>query len=178
MLFKTTVTEWKGIGRASRVIVKALGTEFVLNINCVSHLLPFGTGSEFFYRPNTTDRKVGYEKIYCTTPYLTVKQEYDVVPVSIGVELSIYPDNDLNKTPFNMWINLNDFGYAWAHNPYPQYSWLVYYMAGGKEKRILIDKTLDELLDVDNPFTALNTQWFVFVDPLEEIHPTWFIRVA
>ena len=177
MLFLTTVIDWEGIGRGSHVIDKRVGTEYVLDINNVSNLKPEGTGCRFWYLVNTTNRKTGYEEIHCTTPYLTVHEEFDVGPISSALELSVFPDNNIAKPPFTTYINIYDFSYAWAHNPYPQYSWLVYCPKGSREKRILVDMTLIELVGMDNQFDENNVQWWFYVDPLEEIFPNKFIRV-
>jgi hypothetical protein len=178
MLFKTTVTAWRGIGRDSRVINKALGTEYVLDVNNVSSLKALGTGSEFLYQVNPSDRKTGYEKIECTTPHNIVREEFNIAPFSKVLQLSVFPFDNPQQTPFIIYIDVYDFSYAWAHITNPDISWLVYCQKGGKVKRVLVDMTLDELLGVDNIFDENNVQWFWFVDPLEEIVPTKFIRVA
>jgi uncharacterized protein (TIGR02145 family) len=152
MLFLTTVTDWKGVGRNTHIISKETGTPYVFDINNVTNLRENGAGSRFTYAVGATNRKTGHEEVFCNTPYLT-------------------------KVPFTIFIDIHDFCYAWSHNPYPQYSWLIYSAKGSGEKRILVDMTLSELLQLDNQFDENNVQWFDFVDPLEEIHPTWFIRV-
>jgi uncharacterized protein (TIGR02145 family) len=177
MLFLTTVTDWKGVGRNTHIISKETGTPYVFDINNVTNLRENGAGSRFTYAVGATNRKTGHEEVFCNTPYLTVKQEFDILPLSNTLELSVYPNNDLTKVPFTTYIDIHDFCYAWSHNPYPQYTWLVYSAKGSGEKRILVDMTLSELLQLDNQFDENNVQWFTFVDPLEEIHPTWFIRV-
>ena len=176
MLFLTRVLDWRGVGRNTHIIDKATGTDYVFDINNVTNLRENGAGSRFTYAVSTT-RKTGHEEVFCTTPYLTIKQEFDILPLSNTLELSVYPNNDLTKVPFTTFIDIHDFCYAWAHNPYPQYTWLVYSAKGSGEKRILVDMTLSELLQLDSVFDETNVQWFEFVDPLEEIHPTWFIRV-
>jgi len=169
MLFKTKISFWGGVGREDRVIVNALGTDYVLNINKVSNLKTFGTGSEFLYTPNATDRKAGYSKVICDTPVATIRDEYDVDPTSSVLTLSVFTNSDLNKPLFTTYISIYDFAYAWSHNPYPQYTWLVYCMKGGKEKRVLVNMGLVDLLYYDTPSGESNIQWFVFVDPNEEI---------
>jgi len=177
MLFKTTVTSWLGIGRDKHVIIKQTGTQYVFDINNVSNIQPEGTGSKFRYLVSTVNRKTGYDEIHCTASVADVKGEYGVAPLSNILELSVFPNNDVTKTPFTTRIDIHDFGYAWPHNPYPQYTWLVYSAKGSKEVRVLVDMTLEDLLQLDTPFDETNIQWYSFVDPLEEIHPTWYIRV-
>ena len=177
MLFKTTVTSWIGVGRDKHVIVKQTGTQYVLDINNVSNIQPEGTGSKFRYLVSTVNRKTGYDEIHCTADSVVIKDEYSVPPASNILELSIFPNNDVTKTPFTTRIDVHDFGYAWSHNPYPQYSWLVYSVKGVKVVRVLVDMTLDDFVDLDNPVSELNAQWFFFVDPTETIQPTWYIYV-
>ena len=177
MLFLTTVTRWLGVGRGDHVVDKQTGTQYVFDINNVSNLKEEGTGCQFNYLVSTNNRRTGYDEIHCTSPYITVRNEFDVLPISNTLELSYFPNNDVTKTPVTAYIDIHDFCYAWSHNPYPQYSWLVYSVKGLKDKRILVNMTLTDLLLLDTEFDENNTQWYFFVDPLEEIHPTWFIRV-
>jgi len=177
MLFLTTVTKWLGVGRSRRVIDDRIGTNYVFDINNVSNLKQHGIGSKFNYLVSEVNRKTGYDEVYCTTPPSTIKQEFDIPPASSVLELSVFPNNDITKTPFTTYISIYDFCYAWAHNPYPQYSWLVYSVKGSGEKRILINISLLALLQLDYVFDETNIQWYYFVDPEELIHPTWYIRV-
>ena len=117
MLFKTTITKWLGVGRDRHVIIKQTGTQYVLDINNVSNIEPEGTGSKFRYLVSTTSRRTGYDEIHCTTSATTVKGEYNIAPISSILELSVFPNNDLTKTPFTTFINIHDFCYAWPHNP-------------------------------------------------------------
>lgn len=177
MLFKTTVSRWGGIGRSSHIINKNTGTPYVFSITNVSKLKAEGAGSVFEYLTSPVFRRTGFDEIHCDTAYLTVKQEFDIDPTLTTLELSVYPDNNLSKTPYTTYVNMLDFAYAWAHHPYPANSWLVYNQRGAGAKRILVAMTLDELVALDNQFGPDNVQWYEFVDPLEEIHPTWYIRV-
>ena len=178
MLFLTTVSKWGGIGRGSHIIDKRIGTPYVFSVKNVYNLKQDGTGSKFLYAVNTTDRKTGLDEIFCNTAHTTIREEYDVEPLSSIITLSVFPSNNLAKTPETIYVNINDFAYAWAHNPYPQYSWLVYCMKGGREKIVLVDMTLVDIVTLDNQFDENNVQWFWFVDPTEEIFPNKFIRVA
>lgn len=177
MFFKTLVTKWEGVGRCTRIPPHAVGHYYVFNINNVTQLKEYGTGSEFIYVDHPQDRKTGYSKIQCATSYFTIRSEFDVPPISNILELSVFENKNPNKEEETIYINIADFSYAWAHNPYPQYSWLRYCLKGGKDKYVLVNMTLDELLELDFVFDETNIQWYFFVDPDELIHPTWFIRV-
>ena len=178
MLFLTTVVEWKGVGRRDNVINKHTGTQYVFDINNVSSLRPWGTGCRFIYQTNPASVNSGYEEIYCTTPYLTVKEEFDVAPICSTLELDVFTNNDITKPTYTKIINIYDFSYAWSHAVYPQYSWIVVCAKGIRKERLLADITLLELVAKDNQFDENNVQWFYFVDPEEVIYPEKFIRVA
>jgi len=177
MLFKTLVTRWLGVGRESKIKSYSGGTYYVFDINNVSNIQPEGTGSKFRYLVSTVNRKTGYDEIHCTSDSVTIKSEYSVIPTSNILSLSIFPNNDVTKTPFTAIIDIHDFGYAWSHNPYPQYSWLVYSVKGLKDLRVLVDMTLDEFVALDNPVNQFNAQWFFYVNPTEVIQPTWYLYV-
>ena len=177
MLFKTTVTSWVGVGRDRFIKSYTSGTEYVLDINNVSNIQAEGSGCKFLYLSSTVNRKAGYDEIHCTTDAVTVKDEYSVPPLSNALALSIFPNNDITKTPRTVYIDVHDFCYAWAHNPYPQYSWLVYSHKGSKDVRVLVNMTLDDFVDLDTGVAPTNAQWYFFVDPLETIQPTWYIYV-
>ena len=175
MLFLTTVTRWIGIGRSDNVIIKASGTPYVFDINNVTNLKAEGTGSKFLYTRSTSNTKGGYDEIHCTSSYQTIRDEYGVDPITTVLELSVFPNGDHTKTPTTRYISIYDFCYAWAHNPYPQYSWLVYSEKSRRDVRVLVNMTLTDLVGKDNQFDENNSQWFFFVDPLEQIHPEWTI---
>ncbi len=178
MLFKTRVTSWKGLGRERHIIDKAIGTDYVFSSDRIYSLLPVGlTSCRFSYAVSPTSRKTGYDEIYCNTPYVTVKDEYAVPPLSSVLELSIFPNNNPTKTPTSTFINIHDFVYAWSHNPYPQYSWLIYAFKGFLNKTVLVDMTLDEIAGVDTDVAVLGAQWYSFVDPTEIIQPTYYLYV-
>jgi uncharacterized protein (TIGR02145 family) len=177
MFFKTLVTKWEGVGRCTRIPPHAVGHYYVFNVNNVTQLKEYGTGSEFLYADHPYDRKTGYSKIQCATSYATVKDEFDIPPASNILELSIFKKKNPANDQETIYVNTNDFSYAWSHSPYPQYTWLRYCLKGGKDKYVLVNMTLDDLLELDFVFDEENIQWYFFVDPDELIHPTWFIRV-
>lgn len=177
MLFLTNVTSWIGVGRESHVIDKRTGTYYVFNINNVSNLKPEGSGSQFLYLTNTINRKSGFDEIHCATPYLTIKEDFNVQPTSLALEISVFPDNNTGKPTFITYINIKDISYAWAHNPHPEYSWLIYNVKSKGARRILINMTLNSLVSRDNQFDENNVQWFYYVNPVEEIDPAKYIRV-
>ena len=178
MYFKTVVTRWDGVGRCSRIPPHAVGHEYVFNVNHITQLKTFGTGSEFLYAEWPYDRKTGYAKIQCNTTVQTIKDEFDILPSSNIIALDIFPKKNPNNVPYTIRINANDISYAWAHNPYPSYSWLRYCLKGGRDEIVLADMTLNELVGHDNQFDENNVQWFSFVDPAETIQPTYYIIVA
>jgi len=178
MYFKTLVTKWEGIGRCSRIPPHAVGHEYLFNVNHITQLRVFGAGSEFLYSEWPYDRKTGYAKIQCNTTVHDIKNEFDIEPISNIITLDIFPNNNADNVPETIRINANDITYAWAHNPYPWYSWVRYCLKGGRDRIVLADMTLSGFLSQDNIFDENNVQWFSFVDPLEEIHPTWYIRVV
>jgi hypothetical protein len=177
MLFKVKVTSWIGVGRDRFVKSYTAGTDYVFDINNVSNIQAEGTGSKFRYLTSTVNRKAGYDEIHCTADPTTIRDEYSVQPVSSIMELAIFPNNDVTKTPRTIFTDIHDFGYAWSHNPYPQYSWLVYSVKGAKDVRVLVDMTLDDFVALDTGVTPLNAQWYIRVDPLEIIQPTWYLYV-
>jgi len=177
MLFIATVTRWLGVGRGDHVIDKQNGTQYIFDINNVSNLKEEGTGCQFNYLVSTNNRRTGYDEIHCTSPYITVRNEFDVLPISNTLELSYFPNNDVTKTPIIAYIDIHDFCYAWSHNPYPQYSWLVYSVKGLKDKRILVDMPLTTILALDSTSDENDIQWYYYVDLQEIIVLTKKIRV-
>lgn len=175
MLFLTTVTSWKGVGRSDNVIIKASGTPYVFDINNVTNLQAEGTGSKFLYTKSTANTKGGYDEIHCTSSFQTIRDEYGIDPLSTALELSVFPNGDHTKTPSTRYISIYDFCYAWSHNPYPQYSWLVYSEKSRRDVRVLVNMTLTDIIGKDNEFGYWNAQWYYFVDPTEVIHPEWVV---
>jgi len=178
MYFKTLVTKWEGVGRCSRIPPHAVGQEYVFNVNHISQLKAFGTGSEFLYAEWPYDRKTGYSKIQCNATVQDIKNEYEILPSSNIISLDIFPNKNVNNVPETIRINVNDISYAWAHNPYLDYSWLRYCLKGGRDRIVLVDKSLTELIAHDAQFDENNVQWWAFVDPAETIEPTYYIIVA
>jgi len=178
MYFKTLVTDWRGIGRCSRIVPHTAGQEYVFNIKNVTNLKQLGSGSEFLYATKPYDRKTGYERIQCNTNALVIKQEYDIFPTTNILELEIFANNNVNGVKSTLYISVNDFSYAWSHNPYPQYSWLRYCLKSGKDKIVLVDMTLVDIVGLDDQFDENNVQWYYYVDPSEEIFPNKYIRVT
>lgn len=178
MYFKTLVTKWEGVGRCSRIPPHAVGHEYVFNVNHIAQLKSFGVGSEFLYAEWPYDRKTGYSKIQCNTSVQDIKNEYEVLPSSNILTLDIFPNKNTTNVPYTIRINANDISYAWAHNPYPMYSWLRYCLKGGRDKIVLADLSLAGFMGHDNQFDESTVQWFYFVDPAEIIQPTYHIIVA
>ena len=178
MYFKTLVTKWEGVGRCSRIPPHAVGQEYVFNINHISQLKAFGTGSEFLYAEWPYNRKTGYSKIQCGATVQEIKNEYAILPSSNIITLDTFPNNNTGNVPYTIRINANDISYAWAHNPYSYYSWMRYCLKGGRDRIVLVDLTLDEITGHDNLFDENNVQWYEYVDPTETIQPTYYIIVA
>lgn len=177
MYFKTLVTKWEGVGRCSRIPPHAVGQEYVFNVHHITQLKAFGVGSEFLYAEWPYDRKTGYAKIQCTTAVSTIKNEYDIPPVSNIVSLSVFPNKNPNNTPETVRINAKDISYAWANSPAPQYSWVRYCLKGGRDKIVLANKILNEVLDFDYNYETAEYQWPYYVDLAESIGITLRLKV-
>lgn len=151
MLFKETIVTWRGIGVPTASVV-------VLNTNRVNLFkVRASTKSDFYYAINPWDRRSSLGFIQATSSVSTLTTAFDTALNSNVMTLAIYPSNDVTQTPVNKYIDYEDFAYAYAYESDWTKSWVVYTTKAFKEVKVLVNNSLDELIDLAGTGTTTTT---------------------
>lgn len=151
MLFKETVVTWKGLAGPT-------ATTIVLNTNRVGLFKVRDTSySDFYYSINPWDRRDKPHFVQATSTVATLTTAFDTALDSNVMELVVYPDDDVTQTPVAKYIDYEDFAFAYAKEDDWTKSWVVYSTKAFKEVRVLVDNSLDELVDIAATGTTTTT---------------------
>ena len=150
MIFKTSITEYTG------TVFKNLGYH-VLNTDRVGRPRAVnGSGSQFFYTDRTADRRRKPMPAYCNSTLSTISAAIDSVLTSHVMTLNIFTDNDINKAVVEKHINYSQLIYATPHRLNSAYS-LVTFIEGFKISKVLVNNSLDELVEIAATGTTSTT---------------------
>ncbi|KKM79016.1 hypothetical protein LCGC14_1354170 [marine sediment metagenome] len=151
MLFKETIVTWKGLNGPTQ-------TPLVLNTNRVGLFkVRASTKSDFYYSKNPWDRRDKPHFVEATSSVATLITAFDTALDSNVMELVTLPDDDITQTPVPKNIDYEDFAYAYAYEADSDYSWVVYTTKAFGEKRVLVNNSLDELVDIAATGTTTTT---------------------
>lgn len=151
MLFKETIVDWKSLKGPS-------ATTLVLNTNRVGLFkVRDSSYSDFYYSLNPWDRREAPVFVQATSTVAALTTALDTVLDSNVMELVIYPDDDITATPVSKYIDYADFSYAYAYESDWEKSWVVYYSKAFKWHRVLVNNSLDELVDIAGTGTTTTT---------------------
>jgi len=151
MLFKETIVTWKGLGAPT-------ATTVVLNTNRVNLFkVRASTKSDFYYSINPWDRKSKPGFIQATSSVATLTTAFDTALDSNVMELVVYPNDDITATPVSKYIDYADFAYAYAYEDDWTKSWVVYTTKAFGQVRVLVNNSLDELVDIASTGTTTTT---------------------
>lgn len=151
MFFKETITKWES-HRDSRGRVPTtdrLGRYFVLNSDRISHLTEITGGCRFRFIDNPYDIRENYSNVESSTSFATFKTYLEPRHSSKFITLTVYRENKVNRSTYDIDVLTDDISFAWSYNPDPDnYSWVYYRNDTGGMMRALCDLSLDSLLDV------------------------------
>lgn len=151
MLFKETIVTWKGLKAPS-------ATTIVLNTNRVGLFKTrASTKSDFYYSLNPWDRRDAPGFIQATSSVATLTTALDAALDSAVMELVVYPDDDVTQDVTLKYIDYEDFAYAYAKEDDWEKSWVVYTSKAFKQHRVLVNNSLDELVDIAATGTTTTT---------------------
>jgi len=142
MLFKETIVDWKGLGAPKATVV-------VLNTNRINTFQVRATSySKFYYSLNPWDRRSKPHYIEATSSVATLTTAFDTALDSNVMELVVYPDDDITADTVSKHIDYSDFAYAYAYEDDWTKSWVWYTTKAFGLERVLVDNSLDELVDI------------------------------
>ena len=151
MLFKETIVTWTGLNAPT-------ATTIVLNTNRVGLFkVRDSTKSDFFYSINPWDRRGKPHFIEATSSVATLTTAFDTALDSNVMELVIYPDDDVTQDTVLKYIDYEDFAYAYAKEDDWEKSWLWYTTKAFYKIRVLVNNSLDELVDIAATGTTTTT---------------------
>lgn len=151
MLFKETIVLWKGLGAPTASVA-------VLNTNRVGLFKVRATSySSFYYTINPSDRRSKPGFIDATSNVAALTSAFDSVLNSNVMTLRTHPEDDVDQTVVLKYIDYEDFAYAYAHESDSDKSWVVYTTKSFKKIRVLVDNSLDELVDLAATGTTTTT---------------------
>jgi len=151
MLFKETVVLAKGLNFPTASVL-------VLNTNRVGLFKVRATSySDFYYSINPWDRRDKPGFIQATSTVATLTTAFDTALDSNVMELVTLPNDDITETAVSKYIDYEDFAYAYAYEADSDYSWVVYTTKAFKEVRVLVNNSLDELIDIAATGTTTTT---------------------
>ena len=152
MLFKDTITAVKGLNGPSAGVL-------VLNTNRIGlYKVRATTKSDYFYSLNQYDRREKPLFFQSSSAVATLTSALDTVLNSNVYAMPVFPDDDITQTPVTKYLNYEDFAYAVAHETHPNlYSWVYYVSKAFKLHRVLVNHSLDRIIDVAATGTTTTT---------------------
>lgn len=151
MLFKETVVSAKGLNFPTASVL-------VLNTNRVGLFKVRATSySDYYYTVNPVSRRDKPGFIQATSTVAALISALDTALDSNAMELVVYPNNDVTATPVSKYIDYADFAYAYAKEDDATKSWVVYSTKAFKEVKVLVNNSLDELIDIAATGTTTTT---------------------
>jgi hypothetical protein len=151
MLFKETIVSAQGIGFPTASVL-------VLNTNRVNTFkVRASSYSDYYYSINPWDRQDQPGFVQATSTVAALIAAFDTSLDSNAMELVVYPLDDITATPVAKYIDYADFAYAYAYEADWTKSWVVYTTKAFGKKRVLVNNSLDELVDIAASGTTTTT---------------------
>lgn len=142
MLFAETIVTWKGLNGPT-------ATSLVLNTNRVGVFkVRASTKSDFFYSINPWDRRDKPHFVEATSSVATLTAAFDTTLDSNVMELVTYTGNVTTGAIVLKYIDYEDFIFAYAYEGDSTKSWVKYSTKAFKEILVLVNNSLEELVDI------------------------------
>ena len=144
MFIQTTIT-WTD-GKYGLSIPKGTTPTAIVNCYKMSDITTKGTGSRFSFTL-FDDPRAGQVWAECTSTVAEIIAAIDSVPASNIYTASVYPNNNLSKTPISVNIPLEQMSILFSYSAAPL-TWCYYDEGyGGIVKKVLINDDLSDVFD-------------------------------
>ncbi len=149
MIFKTEITDYTGS------VFHGAG-EYVINTSCLVGYAVSGSTSKLLYTDRWRDRRTSPIPAYSSSTVAEIQAAVDSPLDSNIMTLSVFPGDDTSLPTVAKYIKYSDFVYAKAYRKNTAYS-LVSFIDGGMMARVVVDNTLDEIIESATPVGAVAT---------------------
>jgi len=159
MLFKATVSEWKGSDPQYTYKKKLTSTntqEWVLNTNKVFKLEVDGSYCKLRYVDNKYGMNSHGNKMKLLETVATVRTAFDATYAHEYLTLSVFPSDDITQPTVDRDIPVEDFSQSTEDHRDSDRIWL-WYCEGEWTVRVLCDMDLDQLVDLADTGTTTTT---------------------
>lgn len=154
MLFIASVEKWEGIGKGYRVPPGETSVDFILNTENLYKIQSRATTeSKAFYHDNPWDRRKSAGYIELGDTVASVRAAFDRTFASNYITLPVYEDDDTTVATTDRDIPVKTITRAQADSASSDRSY-VWYNEGSKEIRVLVNYTLQEIIDVADSGTT------------------------
>jgi len=148
MYYKETVTLWQGI-RPHPTIDTTNGTYVVLNTNRINNLkVRASTKAKFNYSINPWDRREKPAYLQGESSVTTVSNAFDTTFNSYVLALPVFENDDTSVATVLRRIHVDDLAFAIADPDSANRSYVWYTTKAFGLVRVLVDYSLDQLVDV------------------------------
>lgn len=171
-LFLATVWKWQDLRDSSnRISAKesATGRLFILNTNRITDIKDLSTLTEsrcsFLYADNPSDRRESVSYLEVAYSQAQMETIIDSTPHSQALTLPFQPKREPwgspvfpLRTPVDTTIGIWAVTYFTEYNPDPDnYCWLCYYKGAFKRIEVLVNYSLDDIIDIVETGTTTST---------------------
>ena len=144
MYFKTTISRWQNVDSGSRITGE--GTEYLINPSNISEIVAATGGTRVLFCDNYKNARSGMSYFWCDYSVDDIIEAADQgLPSNLYAMEKFYRNNPAKSTT-EIQVQYDDIVCAWAYTSNTDYSWVIY-QDGFSTHKILINKSLDEILD-------------------------------
>jgi hypothetical protein len=150
MFLRTTVTYWKS--SVGHNMIRG-SIEHFLNTNMMSDITEVSaTKSRIWFVDSVKDNRVENSQLECLSTVAAIKEAADATLDSKLLTLSIFPKNNVNRTPVEVNIQASDIVYT---KSFGDYLWVYHHNKLGGMTLSLADITMDEFGELIDSWNAL-----------------------
>jgi hypothetical protein len=144
MYFLTTISKWQGADSGGRVYGGS--TDYLINPSNISEIVDATGGSRVLFCDNYNNAKSGMSYFWCDTTVDDIIEAADQGLPSNLYAMDVFYKNNPAKGTYETNVQYNDIVCAWEYTSNASYSWVIY-QDGEAIHRILINRSLEEILD-------------------------------